>query len=228
VCYSLEASFAVGAALAVVGFATIRKALRSNRSMLVFALFPAVFSLHQFIEGIVWFSIEHPFHASAVFRYSYIFIAFLVWPVLAPLASAVATTDHWWRRVWTFLFACGLALEGYLSMKLAGADGIEASVVGRSISYVVKYPTRSPIQADYAYAAITALPLLFFGNKVVSVIGVGVLATFVYSFLEMREVWFSVWCMAAAVFSGLFFFSIRNEDARNRKGIDTSASSACQ
>ncbi len=47
-------------------------------------------------------------------------------------------------------------------------------------------------QVEYAYAAITALPLLFFGNKVISAIGVGVLATFVYSFLEMREVWFSV------------------------------------
>jgi hypothetical protein len=100
VCYSLEASFAVGAALAAVGFATTRKALRSNRSMLVFAFFPAMFSLHQIIKGIVWFSIEQPFHASVVFRYSYIFIAFLVWPVLAPLAAAVATTDHWWRRVW--------------------------------------------------------------------------------------------------------------------------------
>ena len=143
-CYSLEASFAVGAALAAVGFATIRKALRSNRSMLVFAFFPAVFSLHQFIEGIVWFSLEQPFHASAVFRYSYILIAFLVWPVLAPLAAAVATTDYWWRRVWVFMFVCGLALAGYLSMKLAGADGIEATVLGHSISYVVKYQTRPP------------------------------------------------------------------------------------
>jgi len=53
-CYSLEASFAVGGALAFVGLATIKKALRSNRSMLVFALFPAVFSLHQLIEGVVW------------------------------------------------------------------------------------------------------------------------------------------------------------------------------
>jgi hypothetical protein len=33
-------------------------------SMLVFALFPAVFSLHQLIEDVVWSSIEHPFHAS--------------------------------------------------------------------------------------------------------------------------------------------------------------------
>ncbi len=202
-CYSLEASLAVGGALAFVGFATIKKAVRSNRST-------AVFSLHQLIEGVIWSSIEHPFRASTVFQYSYIFIAFLVWPVLAPLASAVAATNHWWQRVWTFLFVCGLALAGYLSVKLAGSDGIEASVVGHSISYVVKYQTPPPIQLDYAYAAITVLPLLFFGNRIVTVIGFGVLATFVYSFFEMREVWFSVWCMAAAVFSGLFFFSIPN------------------
>ena len=180
-CYSLEASFAVGAALTAVGFATIRKALRSNRSMLVFAFFPAVFSLHQFIEGIVWFSIEQPFHASAVFRYSYILIAFLVWPVLAPLAAAVATTDHWWRRVWVFMFVCGLALAGYLSMKLAGADGIEATVLGHSISYVVKYQTRPPSSGIRLFSPPSVL------RSKSCAIGVGVLATFVYSFLEMRE-----------------------------------------
>jgi hypothetical protein len=42
------------------------------------------------------------------------------------------------------MFVCGLALAGYLSMKLAGADGIEATVLGNSISYVVKYQTRPP------------------------------------------------------------------------------------
>lgn len=101
-------------------------------------------------------------------------------------------------------------------IKLAGSDGIEASVVNHSISYFVKYQTRPPIQVDYAYAAITAIPLLCFGNKIVRVIGVGVLATFAYSFFEMREVWFSVWCMAAAVFSGLFFFSVSNNAAIHR------------
>jgi hypothetical protein len=212
-CYSLEASFAAAAALAVVGAATIKKALRSDRSMLAFALFPAVFSLHQFIEGVVWYSIEKPFHVSVVFRYSYVFIAFLVWPVLTPLAAALAETNKWRQRAWTLLFACGLGLSGYLSIKLAGSGGIEASVVNHSISYVVKYQARPPIQVDYAYAAITAIPLLCFGNKIVKVIGVGVLTTFAYSFFEMREVWFSVWCMAAAVFSGLFFFSVSNNAA---------------
>ena len=37
---SPEASFAVSSVLAIVGIATIRKALRYNRSMLSFLLFP--------------------------------------------------------------------------------------------------------------------------------------------------------------------------------------------
>ena len=44
-CYSPEASFVVGSGLAVVGITTIKKALRYNRSMLLFSLFPAIFSL---------------------------------------------------------------------------------------------------------------------------------------------------------------------------------------
>jgi uncharacterized protein DUF6629 len=57
-CVSAAASFAAGSVLAVAGAATVRRALRYDRSMLVFSLFPAIFALHQFIEGAVWLSVD--------------------------------------------------------------------------------------------------------------------------------------------------------------------------
>lgn len=206
-CYSPEASFAVGSVLAIVGVGTIRKALQYDRSMLMFSLFPAIFSLHQFLEGVVWLSVDGAFDGK-IFRYLYIYIAVLLWPVLAPLASLAAETDPLRRRVRYVLFAAGLALAGYLAFKLANASGIEVKVVGHSLSYIIGYDTRPPIFFDYAYAAITLLSLLTLRNRVINAIGIVVGASFLYTFLEMKEVWYSVWCMTAAVFSVLFYFSI--------------------
>ena len=73
-CYSPEASFAVGSVLAIVGVGAIRKALQYDRTMLMFSLFPAIFSLHQFLEGVVWLSVDGAFDGK-IFRYLYIYIA---------------------------------------------------------------------------------------------------------------------------------------------------------
>ena len=210
-CYSPETSFAAGSVLALVGVATIKKSLRYDRSMLVFSMFPAIFSVHQFIEGFVWLSIDGAIDGK-IFRYLYIFIAVLLWPILTPLAAVVSESDRTRRRARTVLFALGLILGGYLVVKLAKATGIEAKVVGHSISYIIHYDSRPPIFIDYAYATITIIPLVTLQNRIIRVIGILVGISFLYSYLEMREVWFSVWCLAAAAFSVLFLFSIRSAD----------------
>ena len=91
-----------------------------------------------------------------------------------------------------------------MAVKLANAAGIEVKVVGHSLSYIIGYDTTPPIFIDYAYAAITLLSLVTLRNRVINVIGIVVGASFLYTFLEMKEVWYSVWCMTAAVFSVYF------------------------
>jgi hypothetical protein len=118
-CVSAEASFAAGSVLAVAGVATVRRALRYDRSMLVFSLFPAIFALHQFIEGAVWLSVDGVIDGN-LFRYLYIAIAFLLWPVLTPFAAAFAEKDPRWRTARYFLFALGLMLGGYGTAKNTG------------------------------------------------------------------------------------------------------------
>src|SRR5690348_2221172 len=78
----------------------------------------------QFIEGAVWLSVDGVIDEK-IFRYLYIIIAFLLWPVLAPFASAVAEKDPRWRTARYILFALGLMLGGYLAVKLARASDVE-------------------------------------------------------------------------------------------------------
>lgn len=181
--------------------------------MLLFALFPAIFSFHQFIEGFVWLSRTGAFDGR-IFRYIYIVIAVLLWPVLTPLASALAEPDTQRRRIRYGLFAVGLGLGAYLTFKLANASDIEARVVGHSLSYVIAYDSHPPGGIDYAYAAITLIPLLTMSNRALNAVGALVGAAFLYTFVEMKEVWFSVWCMSAALFSVLFYFSVNGQDRR--------------
>jgi hypothetical protein len=207
-CVSAEASFAVGSVLAVVGVATLRQALHYDRSMLVYSMFPLIFSLHQFIEGAVWLSVDGVIDEK-IFRYLFIIIAFLLWPILTPLASAVAEKSPHWRTASFVLSALGLMLGGYLAFKLARASGVEVKDIGHSLSYVIGYDTKPPIFIKYAYAALTIIPLVTLRNRVINVMGVLVGLCFACSYFVMRDVWFSVWCLEAAIFSVLVFFSIR-------------------
>ena len=205
-CYSLEASIIAGTSLAVVGAATVVKARRYDRPMLAFACFPLVFSVHQFVEGAVWYSVAHPFEGAEAFRYLYTMIAFLVWPILTPAAAAMA--DERRRGLWTSLCGCGVALVLYLSVKLAGADGIDLRIVRHSLAYDPLFE-RPPLIADIVYLALAVIPLVSLGNRALTSFGVVVFVTFVWSILENRAAWYSVWCLTAAVFSLLIAFAIR-------------------
>jgi len=213
-CYSLEASLNAGICLAVVGAATVYKAWRHDRNMLGFAAFPLVFSVHQFVEGAVWWSLEHPFKGAEAFPYIYTGIAFLVWPVLTPFAAMLAETHPARKRLWTRMYHAGALLALYLAVKLALADGIDVSVYKHSLAYDPQFE-RPPLIADLAYLALTVVPLVSFDNRALRLFGVAVFLTFVYALLHNRPAWYSLWCMSAAVFSLILAFAIR-EGAKSR------------
>jgi hypothetical protein len=223
-CYSFEASVIASAGLGIAGAAMVHKALRFDRRMLVFSLFPLVFSVHQLTEAIVWRSISHPFEGSLVFRYAYVMIAFLVWPLLAPIAALAAETRPSRRPFWKFLLACGGALTLYLIAKLLASSGVETFVNGHSLEYEVAYDEEPPFLAAFVYSVVTMLSFLLADNKAIRVVGVAVLIAFAHSVINLRAVWYSVWCMSAAVFSLMFAFAIRGEErsVRGRERADGS------
>jgi hypothetical protein len=133
-CYSFEASLTAGVGLGLVGYGMVAKALRRDRRMLAFALFPLVFSAQQFIEGGVWLTLRDP-QDGQLFRYLYTLIAFCLWPVLTPYAAAYAEADPERRRLWRLMVAIGAVLAAYLTAKLALADGIALTVVRHSLAY---------------------------------------------------------------------------------------------
>jgi len=177
--------------------------------MIVYAFFPVVFSIHQLIEGVNWYALAWPFAGDDLFLYLYSIIAFGFWPICIPLAAAIAEERSFWRKVWYAMAVCGAALSIYLWSKLARADGFEVSVVDHSLAYKPLFDD-PPLIVFVIYVALIVLPSVLFPNKAINVFGWLVLGSFLLSVLKSRPAWYSVWCMAAAVFSLAIAFAIES------------------
>jgi hypothetical protein len=208
-CYSLEASITAGLGLGLAGYGMVAKALRHDRRMLLFAAFPLVFSAHQFVEAAVWLTRADPV-AGQPYRYVYTLIAFTMWPVLTPAAAAYAESDPERNRLWWTMGGVGIVLAAYLIARLAGADGIDLSVYRHSFAYDPLFE-RPPLVTDLLYLVLTVSPLIFSERRAINIFGAAVFLTFVMALAANRPAWYSVWCLAAAVFSLVIALAIEEE-----------------
>ncbi|PWB90978.1 hypothetical protein C5688_06900 [Methylocystis sp. MitZ-2018] len=217
-CYSLEASITAGLGLGLAGYGMVSKALRYDRRMVLFAAFPLVFSAHQFVEAAVWLTRADPV-AGQPYRFVYTLIAFTMWPVLTPVAAAYAESDPERNRLWWTMGGVGIVLAAYLVAKLAGADGIDLSVYRHSLAYDPLFE-RPPLVTDFLYLVLTVSPLIFSQRRAINVFGVAVLATFFLALAANRPAWYSVWCLAAALFSLIIALAIEEERSSDFDGLE--------
>ncbi|ULO24206.1 DUF6629 family protein [Methylocystis sp. SB2] len=196
----------------------VSKALRYDRRMVLFAAFPLVFSAHQFVEAAVWLTRNDP-AAGQPYRYVYTLIAFTMWPVLTPMAAAYAESDPERNRLWWTMGGVGIVLAAYLVAKLAGADGIDLSVYRHSLAYDPLFE-RPPLVTDFLYLVLTVSPLIFSQRRAINVFGVAVLATFFLALAANRPAWYSVWCLAAALFSLIIALAIEEERSSDFDGLE--------
>ena len=208
-CYSLEASITAGLGLGLAGFGMISKSLRHDKRMLLFAAFPLVFSVHQFLEAAVWLTLNDPAEGQ-IFRYLYTLIAFTFWPVFTPFAAAYAETDPQRKRLFLWMGATGLILAIYLIAKLAGAEGIDISVVRHSLAYDPLFE-RPPLIAHFLYVVLTVAPLVMSDRRAINIFGGAVFVTFFLALAANLPAWYSLWCLAAAVFSLVIALGIEEE-----------------
>jgi hypothetical protein len=206
-CFSPEASFSSSVVLAGLGVMTVRRAWYHDRSMLVLACFPVIWAAHQFIEGMVWLTLSAP-QEGMIFRYLYMIVACLVWPIMMPLGVIVSETSKRIRLVATGFIICGTCLTVMIAIILYQARGIDVVVLGHSLCYRTNLP-RPSIFFDYAYVVIILTPLLFSSRKFIKLFGALVAIAWGLSFYFLQDVYFSVWCMAAALLSVFIFFAIK-------------------
>jgi hypothetical protein len=198
-CFSAPASFTAGAALLIVGAATVRRA--RTRSELPYAWIPVLFGIQQWLEGALW--LTFPDRApllNTMLTHAYSFFSHVLWPVYVPLAGLALETVPWRRRVLIGFALAGSAVGLYLLVTLFTLP-IVATVTGRHIAY--ESPHFYALVAMSLYLLGTCASLMFSSHLGVVAFGVAAFASAVAAYAFYATWFISVWCFFAGVLSVL-------------------------
>ena len=205
-CFSAEASFIAAAGLAVIGGITFKQA--PSRSFLPMASISLIFSLQQFIEGVLWLSLEEGASFTWILQpciYMYLVIAIVLWQAFLPYVFWRVETDSRRKSSILYIMGFGVLIASYNLLKLVMND-FSISIVNHSI----QYPVDSLLwhQVVYSLAAIPA----FFISSLRHAWWVGLIGMISFALAQTFYImtFTSVWCFFAALISALFYLIVKS------------------
>lgn len=214
-CFSPEADFTAGTAVAAVGVQTLRR-VRVPRELVIGSL-PLLLGAHQFVEGFVWLGLRGQVSSGlgAAARDAYIVFAYAVLPAIVPIGFVLLEPDR--RRArWLLPFAfAGVLMGGYLLWQVT-AFPVGAHEQARCIDYTTDTPNDFLIAA--LYVAVTCGPALLSSRRYLRWFGVLALLGVIAAALVRADELTSLWCLYAALVSVLIL-----EHFRRQRAADTRA-----
>lgn len=207
-CFSVEASVAVGVALLPAGAYAVATALKKNRAYLPFAIMPLLFGVQQLCEAGVWFGLEQDSPALVKpASLAYLFFAVAFWPFWVPLAAAVVEHRPAWRLLFFIVAGVGLALGllCYVPSALNFDEWVEVRIVHHSIRYDISAMPLAQIIASQTWSGLylvgVCCPLLFSRDWQLRFLGLAIAISAVVSHAFFWYAFASVWCLFAAALS---------------------------
>ncbi|AXC10576.1 Arginine/ornithine antiporter ArcD [Acidisarcina polymorpha] len=197
-CFSATANFVGSAVLGTVGVATLSKV--KHRRELLFASIPALFAVHQFIEGFVWLGLDGVLSPAVAHNMgaAYVLYAQGLLPFLLPLSVLLVEPDVASRRRMLPFTIIGTLTALYMLWGLTAAP-LQVYIERDSIVYVNAATNHTTLAVLYVISTCGSLffskirPMIIFGaaNLVILLV---VMAVRRYAFT-------SVWCAYAAIAS---------------------------
>ena len=190
------------AVIGVIGVATLAEP--HDRRELPLAALPLGFALHQATEGFVWLGLKGhvPAAAQNFALYAYLAYAWVVLPVLVPLAVMLAEPLRARRRLLGLLCATGALVACYLAASMAH-NHVTAHIAGHTIKY-----GGAGASADFftlLYVIATCGAFLLSSHRRIMWFGVAnLLAVFVLVWIQAEGLT-SLWCVWGAVASVLVY-----------------------
>lgn len=203
-CFSAEADFVSGAVLGAIGVATLSQVEKPREIPL--AALPLTFAFHQLAEGFVWRDLGGgAAHATGPAVYAYLLFAWVVLPVLLPVAVMLLEPPGHSRQRLAGFVAIGAVASAYLATSLVNGD-----VSARSGGHVVLYggAGRYADAATVLYVVATCGAPLFSRHRTIVWFGVANLVAIAAIATVQAEGLTSIWCSWAAVVSVLIFFQL--------------------
>ncbi len=201
-CFSASASFIAGGGLVALGGASLHVAKKEHK---VLAVVPLLFGVQQIIEGVQWLYLNNG-SSSLVMGYSFLFFAFIVWPIYTP--TFIYILDKKRRSILKWFIFLGIAVALYLSGILLMND-----LIIHKLESCINYGFKFPLQnlTSICYMLSTFGPFFLSSKKFLNWFGV-VFALFAIIALIFYTVNFiSVWCFFAAIVSFMFFLYVRSK-----------------
>jgi hypothetical protein len=208
-CFSPEASFAVGGALVPAGAYCVRTAWEKNPRLVPVALIPLAFAAQQVAEGFVWIGLRDgdPARVRSA-ALVFLFFALAFWPFWFAFLNAVLESRpaHRWRFAALALVTTAWFWAFYLPLARGPESLLTVRVVHHSIAYsypalaVYDYAPRPVLRALYVLSILVPLltgPRLFGWQP-----GAVLLASLHAAAALYDYAFVSVWCFFAAVLTG--------------------------
>lgn len=212
-CFSPQADFGGGVAVAAVGAGTLRL-VRVPRELIIGSL-PLLLGAHQFVEGFVWLGLRGQISsdAAAIARQAYIIFACAVLPALVPVGFILLEPQP--KRVrWLWPFAAiGAPLAAYLLWEVT-AYPVAAWDAGHCIEYATHAP--NGIALPGLYVVVTCGPALISSRRHLRWFGLVNLVGLVAVATVREEEFTSLWCLYAALVSVLILAHFRRQRASER------------
>ena len=195
-CFSATANFVGSAVLGAVGVATLTKV--KHRRELLFAALPALFAVHQFIEGFVWLGLDGILSPVVAHNMGAAFMLYAqgLLPFLLPLSVLLFEPDVKNRRRMLPFVVLGAATTLYVLWALT-AYPLQVYVKGNSIVYINQATNNTAVAVLYVIA--TCGSLFFSKIRMMVIFGAVNLAILLVVMEFKRYAFTSLWCAYAAV-----------------------------
>lgn len=197
-CFSAAANFVGSGALGAVGVITLTRV--KHRRELLFASLPALFAIHQFIEGFVWLGLDGMLSSQVTHNMGAAFMLYAqgLLPFLLPLSVLLFEPEARSRRRMLPFLVIGVLTALYILWALT-AYSTQIFVKGNSIVYINQATNNTFVAVFYVIA--TCGSLLFSKVKDMVIFGVANLAILLAVMAVKRYAFTSLWCAYAAVAS---------------------------
>ncbi len=197
-CFSATANFVGSAALGAIGVVTLTRV--KHRRELLFAALPALFAVHQFIEGFVWLGLDGILSPAVTHDMgaAYMLYAQGLLPLLLPLSVLLFEPGVKSRRRMLPFLIIGGAAALYILWALT-AYPTEIYVRGNSIVYINQATNNTAVAILYVIA--TCGSLFFSKIRMMVIFGAANLAILLVVMEVKRYAFTSLWCAYAAIAS---------------------------
>jgi hypothetical protein len=197
-CFSAAANLVGSGVLATVGVATLTKV--KHRRELLFASLPALFAIHQFIEGFVWLGLDGMLSPKVTHNMGAAFMLYAqgLLPFLLPLSVLLFEPNGKSRQRMVPFLVLGSLTTLFILWALT-AYPTEVFVKRNSIVYINQATNNITVAIFYVIA--TCGSLLFSKVKDMVIFGLANLAILLAVMAFKRYAFTSLWCAYAAVVS---------------------------